>query len=142
MKKYFFIVLIFAFSMFSFSASNKEKVKLLAVASEDSNYMMTATTVSGMSMVMIKWIKPDSLKDGKGKALVYNEKGDSKEIKADFTIMNGTKSLTFSAITGDGDLMKKFMKNSEEISITFQDKKGNKSEEIKFKVAKLNEDWK
>ena len=140
MKKCFFIVLMFVFSIFSFSA--KEEEQALMIKSEELNYTMIAFSVSGRPGVIIKWIKEDSLKNGKVKAVVYNEKGDSEEINADFTTISGTKSLTFSVITRDGELMKKFMKNSEEISIVFQDKKGNKSEEIKFKVAKLNEAWK
>ena len=142
MKKYLFYVVIFLFSVLSFSAGKKESAQILATPSKEPGYMLTVTTTSGMSGVMIKWIKEDSLKTGKVTVLFQNEKGDSIEINGDFSTFNGTKTLTFSAINGAGEAAKKFIKNSNEITLVIQDKKGNKSEEIKFDVVKLASNWK
>ena len=141
MKKYLFLLLIFLFSTLGFSAA-KNSPQVLMTASKEPGYQLVASTMSGMSGVIIKWIKEDSLKNGKVTVLFENEKGDSKEIKGDFSIFNKTKTLTFSVIDGTGEAAKRFIKNSDEITLVIQDKKGNKSEEIKFDVKKLSGEWK
>ena len=141
MKKYLFLLLIFLFSTLGFSAA-KNSPQVLMTASKEPGYQLVASTTSGMSGVIIKWIKEDSLKNGKVTVLFENEKGDSKEIKGDFSIFYKTKTLTFSVIDGTGEAAKKFIKNSDEITLVIQDKKGNKSEEIKFDVKKLSGEWK
>ena len=141
MKKYLFLLLIFLFSTLGFSAA-KNSPQVLMTASKEPGYQLVASTTSGMSGVIIKWIKEDSLKNGKVTVLFENEKGDSKEIKGDFSIFNKTKTLTFSAIDGTGEAAERFIKNSDEITLVIQDKKGNKSEEIKFDVKKLSGEWK
>ena len=141
MKKYLFYVVIFLFSVLSFSAGKKESAQILATPSKEPGYMLTVTTTSGMSGVMIKWIKPDSLKTGKVKVLFENEKGDSEEIQGEFSTYNSTKTLSFSPVGGTGETAKKFIKSSKEITLIIQDKKGSKSEKIIFDVAKISEDW-
>mgnify|MGYP003622283177 CR=1 FL=1 len=142
MKKYLFLLLVFLFQVLGFGAGAKDSSQVLATASKEPGYQLVASTTSGMSGVMIKWIKEDSLKTGKVTVLFQNEKGDSIEINGDFSTFNGTKTLTFSAINGAGEAAKKFIKNSNEITLVIQDKKGNKSEEIKFDVVKLASNWK
>ena len=141
MKKYLFLLLIFLFSTLGFSVA-KDSPQVLMTASKEPGYQLVASTTSGMSGVIVKWVKEDSLKNGKVTVLFENEKGDSKEIKGDFSIFNKTKTLTFSAIDGTGEAAKRFIKNSDEITLVIQDKKGNKSEEIKFDVKKLSGEWK
>ena len=45
-------------------------------------------------------------------------------------------------MNSSGEAAKKFIKSSNEITLVIQDKKGNKSEEIKFDVANLAQEWK
>ena len=140
MKKYLFLLLIFLFSTLGFSVA-KDSPQVLMTASKEPGYQLVASTTSGMSGVIVKWVKEDSLKNGKVTVLFENEKGDSEEIQGEFSTYNSTKTLSFSPIGGTGETAKKFIKSSKEITLIIQDKKGSKSEKIIFDVAKISEDW-
>ena len=136
MKKYLFLVLIFLFSAFSFGAGKKEEAQILMTATKDHEYnLIVAVKSKDISVVMVQWIKEDSLKKGAVIVLFENEKGDSKEIKGDFS-NRGPNMLTFSP----GDTAKEFIKNSKKIILLIQDKNGNKSEKIEFDVTELGRD--
>ena len=60
MRKYLFLLFLLTVSVFG--AVSKDNTQILTVASKEPGDQLVASTTSGMSGVIIKWVKEDSLK--------------------------------------------------------------------------------